>query len=87
MIKILILVGNYLPGYKSGGALRSIVNMIERLGSEFEFKIITSDRHRRSKSYSDIKIDNQHHRQSKSFIYLQKSKHKKYIKFNKTNSS
>lgn len=44
MVKILILVGHYLPGYKSGGALRTIVNMVEHLGEEFEFRIITSDR-------------------------------------------
>tara|TARA_B100001057_G_scaffold499631_1_gene611050 strand:+ start:6275 stop:7447 length:1173 start_codon:yes stop_codon:yes gene_type:complete len=44
MVKILLLVGNYLPGFKSGGALRSTVNMVNRLGDEFEFWIITSDR-------------------------------------------
>ncbi len=44
MVKILILVGHYLPGYKSGGALRTIVNMVDHLGGEFEFRIITSDR-------------------------------------------
>ena len=44
MVKILLLVGNYLPGFKSGGALRSTVNMVERLGDEFEFWIVTSDR-------------------------------------------
>jgi len=44
MVKILLLVGNYLPGFKSGGALRSTVNMVERLGNEFEFWIVTSDR-------------------------------------------
>lgn len=44
MVKILIFVGHYLPGYKSGGALRTIVNLVEHLGEEFEFRIITSDR-------------------------------------------
>ncbi len=44
MFRILLLVGNYLPGYKSGGALRSTVNMVERLGDEFDFWIVTSDR-------------------------------------------
>lgn len=34
----------YLPGYKAGGPIRTIANMIERLGDEFEFHIITSDR-------------------------------------------
>ena len=44
MVKVLILVGNYLPGYKSGGALRTIVNLVDHLGKEFDFWIITSDR-------------------------------------------
>ncbi|MFT4803071.1 MAG: glycosyltransferase involved in cell wall biosynthesis [Psychroserpens sp.] len=44
MVKILILVGHYLPGYKSGGALRTIVNTVDHFGEEFEFRIITSDR-------------------------------------------
>jgi len=44
MVKILIMVGHYLPGYKSGGALRTIANMVAHLGGEFEFRIITSDR-------------------------------------------
>ena len=41
---VLILVGYYLPGYKSGGPVRSISNFVEKLGDEFDFKIITSDR-------------------------------------------
>mgnify|MGYP003706719991 CR=1 FL=1 len=44
MVKILLLVPEYLPGFKAGGALRSTVNMIDRLGGEFDFKILTSDR-------------------------------------------
>lgn len=43
-ITVLTFVGCYLPGYKYGGQLRTIVNMVERLGDEFHFKIITSDR-------------------------------------------
>jgi len=43
-IKILTLTGYYLPGYKSGGPLRTIVNMVEHLSDEFEFWIITRDR-------------------------------------------
>ena len=43
-IKILIFVPHYLPGYKAGGPVRSIANMIQSLGEEFNFKIITSDR-------------------------------------------
>lgn len=42
--KILILIGIYLPGVKGGGPIRTIQNLVTRLGSEFDFFIITSDR-------------------------------------------
>lgn len=38
---ILATVGYYLPGYKAGGALRSIANMVDVLGDEFDFSILT----------------------------------------------
>ena len=41
---ILTFVGSYLPGYKAGGPVRSIANMVERLGDEFDFRIVTADR-------------------------------------------
>jgi glycosyltransferase involved in cell wall biosynthesis len=42
--RVLCLVSYYLPGYKAGGPLRTISNMVEHLGHEFEFWIITRDR-------------------------------------------
>ena len=58
MIKVLILVEHYLPGYKSGGALRTIVNMVEHLGGEFDFWIIASDRDSGDDvSYPNICVD------------------------------
>lgn len=41
---VLVFVSHYLPGYKCGGPIRSISNMIERLSSECEFKVVTADR-------------------------------------------
>lgn len=43
-MKILTLTDNYLPGYKAGGPVRSLANLIDRLGDEFHFKVITRDR-------------------------------------------
>lgn len=43
-LKVLTFVGNYLPGYKAGGILRSLVNAVDHLSQELEFKIITRDR-------------------------------------------
>lgn len=42
--KILIFTSFYLPGYKAGGPLKTIANMVEQLGDEFEFLIVTRDR-------------------------------------------
>ena len=41
---ILVFVHFYLPGHKSGGPVRTLSNMVESLGDEFEFRIVTSDR-------------------------------------------
>ncbi|ACM20487.1 glycosyltransferase [Geotalea daltonii FRC-32] len=55
--KILTLVGFYLPGYKAGGPLRTIANMVEHL-NDYEFWIITRDRDLGDESpYEEIKPD------------------------------
>jgi glycosyltransferase involved in cell wall biosynthesis len=41
---IVTLLGTYLPGYKAGGATRSVANMVAALGEELNFKIMTMDR-------------------------------------------
>lgn len=42
--KILIIIDYYLPGFKAGGPIRTIANIVEALGDEFTFHIITRDR-------------------------------------------
>ena len=55
---ILTFVAYYLPGYKSGGPIRSIANMADRLGNEFEFKIVTADRDSGDqKPYPNIELE------------------------------
>jgi glycosyltransferase involved in cell wall biosynthesis len=41
---VLVLVRHYLPGYKSGGPVRSIVNLVNSLSDQFEFRILCADR-------------------------------------------
>lgn len=41
---VLIFARYYLPGYKAGGPIRSIANLVDALGDEFDFRIVTSDR-------------------------------------------
>jgi len=55
---ILIFVSYYLPGYKSGGPVRSIANMVDQMGHEFDFRIITADRDSfESAPYPDIQVN------------------------------
>ena len=55
---ILVFIGNYLPGYKAGGILRNIVNTVDHLSDEFEFKIVTRDRDLGDeKPYDNIILD------------------------------
>ncbi len=41
--KILIFIDWFLPGYKAGGPIRSVANMVDYLSKDFIFKIITSN--------------------------------------------
>lgn len=41
---ILIVISNYLPGFKLGGPVASISNLINNLSDCYNFKILTSDR-------------------------------------------
>jgi len=43
-ITILAILPYFLPGYKAGGPLRSLENMVEQLGDSFTFKVVTRDR-------------------------------------------
>lgn len=55
---ILIIIGRYLPGYKDGGPVRSIKNLVDYLGDEYNFKILTCDRdHGDEEAYPNIKVN------------------------------
>jgi len=42
--KILCFLYSYLPGYKAGGPIRSISNIVSQFSGEFDFFIVTRDR-------------------------------------------
>ena len=57
--RVLVCAGHYLPGYKSGGPIRSISNMITNLGAYFDFYVMTRDRDLADvSSYPDIRPNN-----------------------------
>lgn len=56
--RVLILNGQYAPGYKGGGPIQSCINMVENLYDKFEFYVLCADRdYKETEPYSDIKIN------------------------------
>lgn len=69
MKKILILTGRYLPGHKDGGPLRTIINVTDALGDEYEFYIACLDRdHGDIAAYPDI-LRNEWNRVGKAKVW------------------
>lgn len=42
--RVMVCVQRYLPGYQSGGPVRAVANMVDKLGDRFDFYVITRDR-------------------------------------------
>ena len=41
---VLTIAGHYLPGYRAGGPIRSLANLVAALGDEVRFRIVAYDR-------------------------------------------
>ena len=41
---VLLLAAYYLPGFKGGGLIRSLANLVESLGADIEFRFVAYDR-------------------------------------------
>jgi glycosyltransferase involved in cell wall biosynthesis len=70
--KILILCNFYLPGYKAGGGLRTVVHMVERLNDRFDFFVITQDHDGDGVPYSSVKINEWNEIAGAKVFYLAK---------------
>jgi len=56
---IIIFTGHYLPGYRSGGILRNVLNTVNNLVTYYDFRIITRDRDLGDqKKYEEVPIGN-----------------------------
>lgn len=42
--RVMVFSRGYLPGFRGGGPVRSLVNLVQALGAEMDFRIITRDR-------------------------------------------
>lgn len=66
---ILVLVRSYLPGFRSGGPVRSVSNMVRALEDEYDFRIVCLDRdHGEANSYEGV-VSSQWTHLGKSMVY------------------
>ncbi len=80
-ITILILTAHYLPAYKAGGQVKVVAGLVEQLGDEFDFKIITSDRDLRDlQGFSDILV-NKWQRVGKADVFYLSPEKKNFLGF------
>lgn len=80
MKKILILMGRYLPGHKDGGPLRTIINVTEALGDEYEFYIGCLDRdHGDMEAYPNIKRNKWNQVRKAKVFYVEPGKFSKKL--------
>jgi glycosyltransferase involved in cell wall biosynthesis len=68
--KVLIICNYYLPGYKAGGGLRTIVHMVERFGNEFDFRIITFNHDGDKIPFSSVKTNDWNQVEKAQVYYL-----------------
>lgn len=69
MRKILILNGRYVPGYKDGGPVRTIVNLVNVFGNDVQINILCLDRdYGDDKPYPGIKV-NEYNRVGLANVY------------------
>ncbi len=58
MSRILVLVDYYLPGWRAGGPIPSIRNMIAQLGDRYEFSLLTRDHdHTQTEPYRGLEAN------------------------------
>lgn len=68
---ILTFISFYLPGYRGGGPIRTIANIVDRLSEDFCFLIVTTDRDLGDKNpYTSIKNNEWHKVGSAQVYYL-----------------
>ncbi len=74
--KILVICDFYLPGYESGGSMRTLVNMVDRFGDRYDFRIITRDHDgkKNREPYTTVKINDWNEVGTSKVYYLSKDK-------------
>lgn len=67
---VLAFARSYLPGYRAGGPVRSLSNLVEALSAEYDFRIVCLDRdHRSDITYPDVKAGQWQRRGEATIFY------------------
>jgi len=70
-LRVMVFCGSYPPGFRGGGAARSIVNMVRALADEVDFRVVTLDRDHGSRApYPDVTAGDWHARDGAQVLYL-----------------
>lgn len=73
--KVLILNGQYIPGYKGGGPIQSCFNMVENLSNDFDFYVVCADRdYKAEKPYDNVIINQWNQVGSAKVFYMSPDK-------------
>ena len=72
--KILIICNYYLPGYKGGGGLRTVVHTVECFKNKFDFRVITRDHDGDRVTYPTVKVDEWNYVEGAKVFYLPQNK-------------
>ncbi|MBX2959511.1 MAG: glycosyltransferase [Flavobacteriales bacterium] len=79
--KILIFIDWFTPGFKAGGPIKSVTNIVKSLVNDFDIFIITSDRDiEDQQSYSNITFNTWIKKEFYSIAYLTPEKRTYFIK-------
>jgi glycosyltransferase involved in cell wall biosynthesis len=85
---ILIVISNYLPGFKLGGPIASISNLVNSLSNDFNFKILTSDRDfGDNKPYPNVDTNTWSQKDNYQILYLKRNLLTLYNLIRKINST
>jgi glycosyltransferase involved in cell wall biosynthesis len=76
---VLVLCDYFLPGYRAGGVLRTVANMLALLGPEFRFRVVTRGRDYGSAPYSGIETQKWLIRDESEVLYLTDSELRPWV--------
>lgn len=79
---VLVLVDWFAPGYKAGGPIRSVTNLVDALDADFDFSILTSNQdYGDPEPYADVPADEWVSRSESCRVWYASPEQRTYRKF------